>query len=105
MNIFLGYIVFVISFMTVGCIVLYALEKLIVFLYEQLKEFFFPTPQIPEEVYEQICKDASDFVCKRLKLKPRMCLMPENPEYPPIFINSGQELEIVGTVTAAINKF
>ena len=62
MNIFLGYIVFVISFMTVGCIVLYALEKLIVFLYKQLKEFFFPTPQIPEEVYEQICKDASDFV-------------------------------------------
>ena len=46
-----------------------------------------------------------EFVCKRLKLKPRMCLMPENPEYPPIFINSGQELEIVGTVTAAINKF
>ena len=46
-----------------------------------------------------------EFVCKRLKLKPRMCLMPENPEYPPIFINNGQELEIVGTVTAAINKF
>ena len=43
-------------------LVLYALEKLVVFLYEQLKEFFFPTPQIPEEVYEQICKDASDFV-------------------------------------------
>ena len=46
-----------------------------------------------------------EFVCKRLKLKPRMCLMPDNPEYPPIFINHGQELEIVGTVTAAINKF
>ena len=46
-----------------------------------------------------------EFVCKRLKLKPRMCLMPDNPEYPPIFINNGQELEIVGTVTAAINKF
>ena len=30
--------------------------------YEQLKEFFFPTPQIPEDVYEQICKEASDFV-------------------------------------------
>ena len=62
MSIFLGYIVFVISFMAVGCIVLYALEKLIVFLYEQLKEFFFPTPQIPEDIYEQICKEASDFV-------------------------------------------
>jgi len=46
-----------------------------------------------------------EFVCKRLKLKPRMCLMPDNPDYPPIFINHGQELEIVGTVTAAINKF
>ena len=31
--------------------------------------------------------------------------MPENPDYPPIFVNHGQELEIVGTVTAAINKF
>ena len=46
-----------------------------------------------------------EFVCKRLKLKPRMCLMPDNPDYPPLFINHGQELEIVGTVTAAINKF
>ena len=46
-----------------------------------------------------------EFVCKRLKLKPRICLMPDNPEYPPIFVNHGQELEIVGTVTAAINKF
>ena len=46
-----------------------------------------------------------EFVCKRLKLKPKMCLMPDNPSYPPIFINNGQELEIVGTVTAAINKF
>ena len=62
MSIFLGYIFFVISFMAVGYIVLYALEKLIVFLYEQLKEFFFPTPQIPDDVYEQICKEASEFV-------------------------------------------
>ena len=62
MNVFLSYIAFVAAFMAVGCIVLYALEKLIVFLYEQLKEFFFPTPRIPEDVYEQICKEASDFV-------------------------------------------
>ena len=62
MNIFFGYIAFITAFMAVGCIVLYTLEKLIVFLYEQLKEFFFPTPQIPEDVYEQICKEASDFV-------------------------------------------
>ena len=62
MSIFLGYIVFVAAFMAVGCIVLFAIEKLAVFLYEQLKEFFFPTPRIPEDVYEQICKEASDFV-------------------------------------------
>ena len=52
MSIFLSYIVFVAAFMLIGCIVLYAIEKLIVFLYEQLKELFFPTPQIPEDVYE-----------------------------------------------------
>ena len=46
-----------------------------------------------------------EFVSKRLKLKPKMCLVPDNPDYPPIFINHGQDLEIVGTVTAAINKF
>ena len=60
MNIFFGYIAFVAAFMAVGCIVLYAVEKLIFFLYKQFKEFFFPTPQIPEDVYEQICKEASD---------------------------------------------
>ena len=45
-----------------------------------------------------------EFVCKRLKLKPKICLMPDNPEYPPIFINSRQELEIIGVVTTAINR-
>ena len=29
---------------------------------EQLTEFFIPTPRIPEDEYEQICKEASDFV-------------------------------------------
>ena len=62
MNILFTYIAFTTAFMAVGCIVLYAAEKLIVFSYEQLKEFFFPAPQIPEHVYEQICKEASDFV-------------------------------------------
>ena len=62
MNILFTYIAFSAAFMAVGSIVLYAVEKLIVFSYEQLKEFFFPTPQIPEDVYEQICKETSDFV-------------------------------------------
>ena len=46
-----------------------------------------------------------DFVCKRLLLKPRLCLLPENSKYKPIYIQHGQDLDIVGTVTAAINKF
>ena len=46
-----------------------------------------------------------DFVCKRLQLKPRLCLLPENPKYEPIYIQHGQNLDIMGTVTAAINKF
>ena len=46
-----------------------------------------------------------DFVCKRLQLKPRLCLLPENPKYEPIYIQHGQDLDIMGTVTAAINKF
>ena len=62
MSIFLGYIAFVSVFMAIGYVVLIAIEKLIIFSYQQLKEFFFPTPQIPEDVYEQICKEASDFV-------------------------------------------
>ena len=53
---------FVAAFMAVGCIVLCAIEKLIIFFYKQLKEFLLPTPQIPEDVYEQICKEASDLV-------------------------------------------
>ena len=46
-----------------------------------------------------------EFVCKRLQLKPRLCLIAENPDYDPIYIQHSQELDIMGTVTAAINKF
>ena len=54
MNIFLGYISFVAAFMAVGYIVLFAIEKLAVFLYEQLKESyenekFAPIGKTPEE--------------------------------------------------------
>ena len=45
------------------------------------------------------------FFCKRLKLKPNLCLMPDNPESPTIYIGAGQEYEIIGTVTSAINRF
>jgi DNA polymerase V len=46
-----------------------------------------------------------EFVCKRLQLRPRLCLLPENPRYEPIYVQHGQDLDIMGTVTAAINKF
>ena len=46
-----------------------------------------------------------EFVCKRLQLRPRLCLLPENPKYEPIYVQHGQDLDIMGTVTAAINKF
>ena len=46
-----------------------------------------------------------EFVCKRLKLKPKICLMPDNPESSAIFIEADQEFEIMGTVTSAINRF
>ena len=45
-----------------------------------------------------------EFVCKRLKLKPKICLMPDNPNCAPIFVNPEQELEMIGVVTTIINK-
>ena len=46
-----------------------------------------------------------EFVCKRLQLRPRLCLLPENPKYEPLYIQHGQDLDIMGIVIAAINKF
>ena len=40
------------------------------------------------------------YACKRLLLKPKMCLMSENPKYPPILINKEEELEIAGTAVS-----
>jgi DNA polymerase V len=52
-----------------------------------------------------------EFLCRRLKLKPKICLMPDNPNRSPnnpncapIFINPAQELEIIGVVTTIITK-
>ena len=45
------------------------------------------------------------YACKRLLLKPKICLMSENPKYPPILINQEEELEIAGTVIASINLY
>jgi DNA polymerase V len=59
----------------------------------------------PKHVSIVVASLDGDFVCKRLQLKPRLCLLPENPKYEPIYIQHGQNLDIMGTVTAAINKF
>ena len=45
------------------------------------------------------------YACKRLLLKPKICLMSENPKYPPILISQEEELEIAGTVIASINLY
>ncbi|MAD91693.1 MAG: DNA polymerase V subunit UmuD [Gammaproteobacteria bacterium] len=45
------------------------------------------------------------YACKRLLLRPKVCLMSENPKYSPIMIKQEEELEIAGTVTASINIY
>ena len=45
------------------------------------------------------------YACKRLLLKPKVCLVSENPKYPPIMVNKEEELEVAGTVIASINLY
>tara|TARA_X000000368_G_scaffold194811_1_gene153703 strand:+ start:8591 stop:9019 length:429 start_codon:yes stop_codon:yes gene_type:complete len=45
------------------------------------------------------------YTCKRLLLRPKICLVSENPKYTPIFIEKESELEIAGTVIASINTY
>ena len=45
------------------------------------------------------------YACKRLQLTPKVSLLSENIKYPPIFLKNGEELDIMGVVTAAINQF
>ena len=46
-----------------------------------------------------------EFLCKKLQLKPRIALLPENKDYQPIYINDGNHLEVMGVVTACINQY
>ena len=46
----------------------------------------------------------NEFTVKRLMLHPRLCLMPMNPAYSPIYVNP-DELEIFGVVTHSIHDF
>jgi DNA polymerase V len=46
-----------------------------------------------------------EFVCRRLKTKPKLCLVAENKGYKPIYINSQIDFEVTGLVTSVINQF
>ena len=46
-----------------------------------------------------------EFVCRRLKTKPKLCLVAENKGYKPIYINSQINFEVTGLVTSVINQF
>ena len=62
MNIFLNYLAFCIVYITVGTAILgflfWAIEKSL----NYLKEYFFPTPELPNEILDAIEQDAHDFV-------------------------------------------
>jgi len=45
------------------------------------------------------------YSCKRLLIKPKVCLASENDKYPPIFIEENEELQAIGVVIAAINTY
>ena len=45
-----------------------------------------------------------EFTVKKLCLHPRLCLMPMNPAYSPIYVDP-DELEIFGVVTHSIHDF
>ena len=62
MEILFGYFAFVCSFFLIGALILLTLEKLFVFSFEQLKEYFYPTPVLPAEVKAQVLKEAGEFV-------------------------------------------
>ena len=46
----------------------------------------------------------NEFTVKRLCLHPRLCLMPMNPSYSPVYV-APDELEIFGVVTHSIHDF
>lgn len=49
------------------------------------------------------CLDG-EFTVKRLQERPYPALMPENPDFAPIYLQEGQELEIFGVVTFVLHK-
>lgn len=49
------------------------------------------------------CLDG-EFTVKRLQERPYPALMPANPDFAPIYLQEGQELEIFGVVTFVLHK-
>ena len=49
------------------------------------------------------CLDG-EFTVKRLQERPFAALLPANPDFPPITLLEGQELEIFGVVTFVLHK-
>lgn len=49
------------------------------------------------------CLDG-EFTVKRLQERPFAALLPANPDFPPIYPQEGQELEIFGVVTFVLHK-
>ena len=47
----------------------------------------------------------NEFICKKLQLRPKIALLPENEKYDPIYIEQGQNFEVLGVVIATINQF
>ncbi len=49
------------------------------------------------------CLDG-EFTVKKLQETPIPALLPSNPDFQPIYLQEGQELEIFGVVTFVIHK-
>lgn len=45
-----------------------------------------------------------EFTVKKLQLQPVPALLPGNPDFPPIYPQEGQELDIFGVVTFVLHK-
>ncbi len=60
--ILISYIALVASFFIVSSLVIFGIEKLVIFLFEQLKEYLYPLPVLPTEIKNRILQEAADFV-------------------------------------------
>ena len=59
---FLGYILTNIIIFTAFFLFIFGIKNLAIFTYCKIKNYFFPTPAIPEEIYDQVLNEALEFV-------------------------------------------